>query len=598
MDSFQLLRRRTTELFHSLEQTLPSSKGHGPQVPTMKATWEKLQLPPLPRSSHTADVVAGTLYIFGGEVEPRRPVDNDMHAITLPASGAPADYYAIKAKPARPQPAEPVESRPANAAEAAPAKTLVSAKPAAPAKPKASAEDTGSSADSSSSDSSSSDEDSDDDDDSNNEATSSEDGSSEEESSSEEEDDDDSKKAPSSAAKGKAPATAADTPLPDVPPPRVGHASAVIGHRIFIFGGRGGPDMAPLDERGRVWVFDTRTHLCYHAAVATPKPDAPQTVPLASGAAAAAPGHKPSASESSVEAWRDWALGTDPEKAATFGTPQNPVVGVLAERAVDAESDGYGTFLVHGGCLGDGSRAADVWAFDVRSRVWQRLPDAPGPARGGAALALSHRAGGGRLYRFGGFDGNAPQGGRLDVLPLGLDVFDDQVARGEAVLVARPSGAAAAGAWQTVLFGQEDVGYREPDPVAARRWPATASRSPAAAASRPWRSSPRAAAASQRAACPRAAVIAGGQGGRGGLGRGGRRRSRSSSKADGAEAAWCRVETRPHDDEDDASADGPGPRGWVASSPLRELEENAIVVFGGLDEQNRRLGDAWILRLE
>ncbi|KAL1836561.1 hypothetical protein VTJ49DRAFT_4922 [Mycothermus thermophilus] len=650
MESFQLLRRRTTELFHSLEQTLPSSKGHGPHVPTMKATWEKLQLPPLPRSSHSADVVAGTLYIFGGEIEPRRPLDNDMHAITLPASGAPADYYAIKAKSAKP--AEPVESKPANPAEAVPAK------PKAPGNSaRAEAEDTGSSA-ASSSEEDSSDEDEEEDDDDSDDDSSSEEESSEEESSSDEEEDS-KKKKPSSASKGKAPATAADTPLPDVPPPRVGHASAVIGHRIFIFGGRGGPEMSALDERGRVWVFDTRTHLwsyldprhaaagpapfstpppypaprSYHAAVATPKPDAPQTAPLTTPSSQ----HKPSASDNSVEAWRDWALGTDPEKAATFGTPQHPVVGVLAERAVDAESDGYGTFIIHGGCLGDGSRAADVWAFDVRSRVWQRLPDAPGPARGGAALALSHRVGGGRLYRFGGFDGKTQQGGQLDILPLGLDVFDDQVSRGEAVLVAR-SGAG----WQSVLFGKEDVGYKEPDPAttpsllsggggadnsAAGDLPFPGNRSVAsmevittgggreylivmfgereasgvghAKAGRFWEdvwALPLQAdglpvlgllsSLAGKAAGAVSAVVGG-------------RRSRSGSKTDGAgSAAWYKVETRPHDDEDDASVDGPGPRGWVASSPLRELEENAVVVFGGLDEGNRRLGDAWILRLE
>lgn len=79
----------------------------------------------------------------------------------------------------------------------------------------------------------------------------------------------------------------------------------------------------------------------------------------------------------------------------------------------------------------------------MRSCVWQRLPDAPGPARAGAALALSRS----RLYRFGGegsddddYDGEQAtqqqQGGQLDFLELGVDCFDDQVTGGgvEAVL--------------------------------------------------------------------------------------------------------------------------------------------------------------------
>ncbi|KAL2159707.1 hypothetical protein VTH06DRAFT_2276 [Thermothelomyces fergusii] len=101
MESFRSLKRRTAQIFYSLEPSIPSIPllGGRRRSSAMKGTWEKLQIPPLPRSSHSADIVDGTLYIFGGEVEPRRPVDNDMHVITLPSSGAQADYYAVEAKP-------------------------------------------------------------------------------------------------------------------------------------------------------------------------------------------------------------------------------------------------------------------------------------------------------------------------------------------------------------------------------------------------------------------------------------------------------------------------------------------------------------------
>jgi hypothetical protein len=581
MDSFKLLKRRTTDLFHSLEHSLPTMGKHGSS--SMKATWEKLQIPPLPRSSHSADIVAGTLYIFGGEVEPGRPVDNDMHAITLPSSGAPADYYAIKAKPAKsPSHAE---------------------KPAAPAP--AAGEGEGKPAP-----------------DVNDEGDTWADAAETPDLS------DVSLTTPSPAPnldKGKS--VSASSPLPDVPSPRVGHATAVIGHRIFLFGGRGGPDMAPLDEQGRVWVFDTRTHLwsfldprhaaagpatfdtapphppprSYHTAVATPKPDSFTTKPTSHRDHH----HHHPHPANRAEAWRDWALGTSAEAEHTHGTPQRPVVGVLAERAVDADADGYGTVLIHGGCLaGPDSRTSDLWSFDVRARVWQRLPDAPGAARGGAALALSR----GRLYRFGGFGGSAQQqGGQLDFLELGIDVFDDQVSRGDAVLCAR------AGGWNSLLFGKEDVGYKEVDaaanpldPLHAGEWPGDRS-----------------------VAALEAVTVGGGReylvlmlGEREASGQGHAAAGRFwddvwafqvpaegmslASVADTAfsvvgrkngEGTWTRVETGPHDDEDDASAEGPGPRGWLASAPMGELEENGIVVFGGVGEGNRRLGDGWVLRL-
>ncbi|KAL2148724.1 hypothetical protein VTH82DRAFT_1871 [Thermothelomyces myriococcoides] len=576
MESFKFLKRRTTEMFHSLEQSMPSvpmpSLGGRGKSSTMKGTWEKIQIPPLPRSSHSADIVDGNLYIFGGEVEPRRPVDNDMHVITLPSSGAPADYYAIEAKPAAgtstKKPVIPIVKEPEPEPEAEAADGL-SEVPLTASPPQAGL-----------------------------------------------------------GAGTISPASRSD--LPDVPPPRVGHATAVIGHRIFLFGGRGGPDMTPLDEGGRVWVFDTRTHLwsyldpqpaaanlpdiprpaprSYHSAVATPKPDAPPTQLLQGS-------NKP-------ETWREWALGTTAEAERTYGTPQRPVVGAVAERATDPEEEGYGTFIIHGGCLASPpgaptERASDVWAFDVRSRVWQRLPDAPGSPRGGAALAISR----GRLYRFGGFNGSSQEGGQLDFLELGVDVFDDQVSRGEAVLCARGGG------WKTLLFGgKEDVGYREADPAVRpssspdggdpydeeagtgpARWPGARS-----------------------VAGLEAVTVGGGReylvlmfGEReaSGIGHAGAGRfwddvwafqvpaedMSLASVADTAryvvggktgEGSWTRLELRPHDDEDDASAEGPGPRGWIATAPMGKLEENGIVIFGGLDERNRRLGDGWILRLD
>ncbi|PBP15504.1 kelch domain-containing protein [Diplocarpon rosae] len=65
----------------------------------VKAKWERINTNPLPRSSHTLSVVAGRAYIFGGEVSPREPVDNNMQIVTLPYdSFSSADYQTIPAK--------------------------------------------------------------------------------------------------------------------------------------------------------------------------------------------------------------------------------------------------------------------------------------------------------------------------------------------------------------------------------------------------------------------------------------------------------------------------------------------------------------------
>ncbi|KAM7208710.1 nitrile-specifier protein 2 [Naviculisporaceae sp. PSN 640] len=560
MDSFKSIKRRATDLLQSVPQNLPAMPslggygrhGHGA---SLKGTWEKISVPPLPRSSHSVDIVAGTVYIFGGEVEPRKPVDNDMHAVTLPSSGAPADYYAIKAKPSKPStsPAEETDT------------------------------------------------------------------------------------------KGKGKETDESRPeLGDVPSPRVGHATAVIGHRIFLFGGRGGPDMTPLEEGGRVWVFDTRsrawTYLdpdiplasqsaaattvtvpparSYHSAVATEKPKdfAPHPTPHSHHHSHH---RKPSSGGHGVgdqirhltraDSWRDWAVGSSEET----GIPQRPIVGNVAERATDPDTDGYGTFIIHGGCLSDGSRTSDVWAFDVASRVWQRLPDAPGNPRGGTALALTRS----RLYRFGGFNGKTEEGSQLDYLELVTESFHD------ASLPAGNEQEVAVSArhnpgWQSLLQGKENVGYKEIDPAEKPLtdpegnddpWPGPRSvasleaitvgggreylvlmlgeRDPSnaghAAAGKFWDDVWAFQAPAQHMT---AASLTDGVLSR--LGRG------------SGEGRWTKVQTGPHDDEDDASLDGPGPRGWIASGTMGELEENGIVIWGGLDAGNKRLGDGWIFRLE
>ncbi|KAK0720552.1 hypothetical protein B0H67DRAFT_662956 [Lasiosphaeris hirsuta] len=537
MDTFKLLQRRTTDLFDSLPQSLPSIQslhlggahhshgydhGHGQNHITMKGTWEKISgLPPLPRSSHSLNVVGGTVYIFGGENEDaRKPVSNDMHAVTLPSSGAHADCYAIEAKAApTTKKSQPIPT------------------PEAPE-------------------------------------------------------------------------------LGDLPTPRVGHATAVIGHRIFLFGGRGGPDMSALDENGRVWVFDTRTNDWSYLDPSTPA--APTSQPGASAIPAprsfhvavatdkprdfnSAPVHHPKAS-TRADAWRDWALGDSEE----VGIPQRPIVGNVAANAIDADIEGYGTFIIHGGCLsGSPERASDVWAFDIHSRTWQRLPDAPGAPRGGASLAIAHS----RLYRFGGFNGIGEERGQLDMLELGVDSFDDDFSAGEVSIAAR-------GGWQSLLqTPRENVGYKDEDPTAA---PLTEDEAD------PWPSA-------RSVAGFQAVSVGGGRdylvlmlgerepsgaghesaGGfwddvwafqvpghhGGGVTAGGLANSvlLAVGRKSG-EGRWARVEMGPHDDEDDESAGGPGARGWFASATMEDVEEG-IVLWGGLDGGNRRLGDGWILRL-
>ncbi|KAK4462022.1 nitrile-specifier protein 2 [Cladorrhinum samala] len=519
MDSFNTIKRRTTDLFSSVPSSLPALPTL-PSLPsiknplgsshTMKGTWEKIKVPPLPRSLHTVDIVSGTVYIFGGETSGSSP-DNDMHTVTLPSSGAQADYFAIKAKSASSGDTSPGSSVPSVVEtpvddETEASKSLSSISLSTPS----------------------------------------------------------------------ASTTKGNSPIPDtkVPSPRVGHATAVIGHRILLFGGRSpDSDGASIDESGRVWIFDTRTSLWSHS---DPVPDTMFPSPRYGHAAVATEKpdtfSKPRSHHSRhPQSWQDWALGSSSEDRQEYGTPQNPVVGTVAEKATDLDADGYGTFIIAGGVTEE-KETDEVWAFDVRGKTWQVLPSL-GTAVVDPALAISKS----RLYAF-------TAGNKLEYLELVVDNFNDKFSGGEEVVLSSRDGG-----WKTLGVVDENGGL------------------PA-----------------QRQAAGLQAITVGG--GREylvlmfGVGSGPNRQkylddvwvyqvpSQGMSIASATdtvlgvvgrkgEGRWTAVELGPEDDEDDASAEGPDGRAWIASATMGELEENGIVIWGGKGEGETVLGDGWILRL-
>ncbi|KAK6073541.1 kelch domain-containing protein [Seiridium cupressi] len=543
MDSFAKLKRRTTDLVENASKNIPTMPKmpniNMPNLPyfksdsSMKGTWQHVSIPPLPRSSHSLNVVGGSAYIFGGEVEPRKPVDNDMHVVTLPSSGAPADYYSVKAKPSsKTEPTASVagETEAPETPPTEPKEPLTDVPLASPSQVEAE---------------------------------------------------------PSEPPldKGKS----LDLSSAEVPSPRVGHASAVIGTRIFLFGGRSAASET-LDENGRVWVFETKTHTwsyldpsgestvipparSYFAAVATDKPRDFAIRP-----------------SKNSESWKEWAEGD----SAEVGIPQKPIAGNVAANARDEEEAGFGTFIVHGGCLKDGSRANDIWAFDVRSRIWKELPTAPGKPRGGAALAIAKS----RLYRFGGFDGEGEIGGQLDVLELGLELFDDRVSKGEV-------GVFAKGGWNTLTPPPAEA-HGEKGALVAEEWPGARSvsglhlvmggggreylilllgeQTPSGAgheaAGNFWSDvwAFQVPPIGMTAASFKDAFL------------------QAAGRKTG-EGKWSRLTLEPYDDEVEEDAQGPGARGWFASAAMGDLEEAGVVLLGGIDEKNARLGDGWVFRL-
>lgn len=152
---------------------------------------------------------------------------------------------------------------------------------------------------------------------------------------------------------------------PDSPSPRVGTAFTALAGKIYMFSGRGGASMTPIDEQGAIWEFNIELGKW---SLISPLP--PNSYP----------------------------------SARSYHTFAN---------------DGIDNIFLHAGCPEKG-RLSDLWSFSISGRQWRQLSSAPDPPRGGTSITFAH----GKIYRLHGFDGQREQGGSLDVYTLETDSWD------------------------------------------------------------------------------------------------------------------------------------------------------------------------------
>ena len=368
------------------------------------------------------------------------------------------------------------------------------------------------------------------------------------------------------------PAKAA-TPEGEVPPPRVGHTASVLDDRVYVFGGRGGKAMKPLEENGRVWVFDSKSNSwsflepngshypaarSYHASTSTEHPCNDIV----------SPSGPPEGSVATVYT-KNSGNELEDQTETPFGTGASG-------------ADDHGTLFIHGGCPASG-RAGDVWAFDIATRTWSQFPEAPGPPRGGPCLALTHN----RLYHFGGFDGQQELGGPIQYLRLSRAAFNDKGGKGE--LAVSP----LTGQWESVelsgqypIPGNRSVAGFQPVTVGQGRHylllflgEKDPSSSGHEAAGRFWDDvwsfqlpPDRMTAASFKDA------------------------TRRLFGANTGEGTWARCDIP--ETSMNGSIEQPGHRGWFASSSGQDMDPASVILWGGVQEDNQRAEDGWILTVE
>ncbi|KAB5582671.1 kelch repeat protein [Coniochaeta sp. 2T2.1] len=149
------------------------------------------------------------------------------------------------------------------------------------------------------------------------------------------------------------------------PTPRVGASLVTVKDKLYLFSGRGGLEMTPIEEKGALWAY-------------TPDDNT-------------------------------WELLAPSDPSAPYPCGRS-------YHAAAAASDS--SLFIHAGCPENG-RLADLWRFDPETKTWTELPSAPAPARGGPSIAVYN----GKLYRMNGFDGVTEQGGAIDIYDITQKVW-------------------------------------------------------------------------------------------------------------------------------------------------------------------------------
>jgi len=195
----------------------------------------------------------------------------------------------------------------------------------------------------------------------------------------------------------------------EAPSRRYGHSSAVVDDRIYVYGGSEKEGGEPLDEEGKVWVYDTVTNSWSHLDPAShsKRPEARTQ-------------HASVASEHPQQVRQRTDEGVAPQ------LPMDPAKVVPEPPAADS----YGTLIVHGG-KGRSGQLDDIWAFDIASRTWSELPSPPPPHGAAPSLAIVEK----RLYCF--------STGQTSYLDLIQGSFSDKAGHGDL-------GLTPLGPWSTI----------------------------------------------------------------------------------------------------------------------------------------------------
>ncbi|KAL9103363.1 MAG: hypothetical protein Q9163_001575 [Psora crenata] len=199
-----------------------------------------------------------------------------------------------------------------------------------------------------------------------------------------------------------------------VPGSRAGHSAVAIRDRIYVFGGRG-QDEEPIEEVGRVWVFNTNT---LGWSYVDSMDDA--SVPPSRSLHGCVASEQPSAPKKPLEA------STYTERMASTISKVPTLLGKGSTGQTSLEL--HGTIFIHGGASTMSRPLNDTWAFTLATRIWSPLPPTSSPVPALCSLVLVNDV----LYSI---NGSSDFANDIHSLPLKRPSYGDEGGEANAGLI-------------------------------------------------------------------------------------------------------------------------------------------------------------------
>ncbi|KAL8834009.1 MAG: hypothetical protein Q9205_006572 [Flavoplaca limonia] len=353
---------------------------------------------------------------------------------------------------------------------------------------------------------------------------------------------------------------------------RTGHTSCVIGHRIYVFGGKG-RDGKPIEENGTLWVFDTESlsWSCLEVSGDDPFPY-PQARYSHSAVASDYP-QPPSATISDTASYAEQIKQTVAKLPALIGRAAAP-------------REPHGSIIICGGLSASSEEPlTDVWTFTVAANTWSTLPAIPALSTLPTLAEANHN-----LYVLGG-SSSSDVGSEIHRLQLHKDSkeipnMDIRTEQTEWFSLPFPTNPLAPGPRPRTGAGMLPVTTGNGRLYILYFFGEKASKAEEKEETNYWSDT-------WSYQVPAVDIMPAGV----------KDKTRSMMGISTGEGTWAEVKVVPNEEGsgglETEGKSHPGPRGWFASCVLgKDFDGSGVVLWGGINAKGETEGEGWIVSVK